>query len=90
MACVALNSAINGIDLDRVHEVVGKIDHHSQTEEEQRDGATDSEPRVVLSSFTGLNADGEEACRAVDEGCYEPAEDHLGRTITEEIAQQPR
>ena len=65
--------------------MVCEVDHHSQTEEEQRDGATDSEPWIVLRSLTVLHADGEEACRAVDEGCYEPAEDHLSRTIRRKL-----
>ena len=69
--------------------MVCEVDHHSQAEEEQRDGAADSEPWIVLRTLTVLHANGEETCRAVDEGCEEPAEDHLGRTITEEVAQQP-
>jgi hypothetical protein len=42
MASVALNSAIDGVDLNRMHEVVGEVDHHPQTDEEQHDGDTDS------------------------------------------------
>ena len=35
-------------------------------------------------------ADREQASRAVDEGRDEGAEHHLGRTVAEEVAQQPR
>ena len=58
--------------------MIGEVDHHCQAGEQQHDGAADREPREVLGSLAGLHADGEQSGRAVDEGGYEHAEDHLG------------
>jgi hypothetical protein len=80
-ASVALDFAIDGVDLDRVHQVVSEVDHHAQTDKEQRDGAADSKPRIRLGPGTGANAYGKQTCRAVDEGCDESAEDNLGATV---------
>ena len=90
VASVALDSAIDGVDLDRVCQVVGEVDHHGQTQKEQGDRPTDSEPRKDLCPGTSLQADGKQTCRAVDEGREEDAEDNLSGTIPQEVPQQPR
>ena len=89
-ASVALDQAVDRVDLDRMRQVVGEVDHHAQACEEQEDSAADGEPRVVLCPGAGCQADGEQASRAVDKGRHEHAQYHLGPAISKEVAQQPR
>jgi hypothetical protein len=87
---VALDSVVDGVDLDRVRKMVCEVDHHAQAEEEQNDRPTNSQPRIDLGPRASLQADSEQTCRTVDKGRQEHAEDNLSGAISEEIAQDSR
>jgi hypothetical protein len=87
---VGLDPPIDGVDLDGVHEVVGVEDDHSQTGEQEHDGAADGQPRIGLGAHSGLQADREQTGGAVNECGDEHAQHQLRRPIPEEVAQHPR
>jgi hypothetical protein len=89
-AGVALNSEIDGVDLNGVGQVVGEVDHHAKTDEKQKDRNADGKPRIYLGSSACFQADGKQASGTVDEGGQKPAENHLCWPIAKEVAQQPR
>src|SRR5215216_2018842 len=47
-AGIALNSAIDGVDLNGVRQVVREVDHHAETHEEQKDRHADGESGIDL------------------------------------------
>ena len=89
-AGVALDPAVDGVDLDRVREMVGEVHDEAEAHEEQQDRPADGQARKILGPRSSLEAHGEQARCAVDERGHEGAEDHLGRAVPEEVAQQPR
>ena len=89
LARVLLDPVVDRIDLDRVDQMVGEVDHHAQAGEEQHDRNTDGQPGIGLGPGTRLEADGEQARRTVDEGGDEHAKHDLRRPVTQKVAQQP-
>jgi len=80
-ASVALDQAVDRVDLDGMCQVVSEVDHHAQADKKQEDRPADGEPRVSLCPGASLKADGKQAGRAVDEGRDESTQHHLGPTI---------
>ena len=73
-----------------MHQVIGEVDHHADTGEQQHDRTTDRQPRIRLSPDAGPEANGEQASGAVDECGDEHAQYDLGGPVPEKVSQQAR
>ena len=50
----ARSRCVDRIDLDRMHQVIGEVDHHAQAGEQQNDRSAHRQPRVDLGALTRL------------------------------------
>jgi hypothetical protein len=85
---LALDLAHDGVDLDRVGQVVDEVDQHPDAGQGQRPGDGQAGDERFLAG--ALDPDRVEPGGRVGEGAHEDAQHQLGAPVAHEVAQQAR
>lgn len=89
-ASLPLDLAHDGVDLDRVGEMVDEVDEHPDAGQPQQQRPGHGQAGHERLPAGALDPHGVQPGRGVGEGSYEHAQHDLGATVTHEVAQQPR
>ena len=80
----------NGVNTDRVRDVLDVIHQHPDTDQRQNQGSSDRQSRDKNLAILAWLADSEQSAKAVREGGHKDTQDKSGTWILEKRAEQTR